>query len=198
MTSTSAEPLRESSVLLLVRALAAAGDRARALAAFDEYRDCLAAGTGLEPTPRVREVRQRIRACQPGEPVPSQTRPARPDGSCPGRRTPFLGREEECAVIADAVAGYGHRVVLVTGPSGIGQSALRAAAALRAAVPVLSVQAFAPDQDQPWSLAARLLGQAARRCRAGGGGAGGAGGQRAGRGGAGPRGAARYSTRQPG
>ena len=66
-------------------------------------------------------------------------------------------------MIADAAAGRGPRVVLVTGPSGIGKSALLAEAARRAGVPVLSAQAFAPDQDQAWSLAGRLLGQAARR-----------------------------------
>ena len=159
----AAEPLRESSVLLLVRALVAAGDQAAALAAFDEYRDRLASETGLEPTPQARYMRQRILARQPegGQPDSSQTRPARPDGSCPGRRNPFLGREEECAVIADAAAGHGPRVVLLTGPSGIGKSALLAEAARRADVPVLAAQAFAPDQDGAWSLAGRLLGQAA-------------------------------------
>lgn len=55
--AVAAEPLRESSVLLLVRALAAAGDQAGALAAFDGYRDRLAAGTGLAPTPPAREIR---------------------------------------------------------------------------------------------------------------------------------------------
>ena len=163
--AVAAEPLRESSVLLLVRALAAAGDQAGALAAFDEYRDRLAAQAGLAPTLQARKIRQRLLAGQPegGHPDPSRARPARPDGSCPGRENPFLGRDEECAAIADAAAGRGPRVVLVTGPGGIGKSALLAEAARRADVPVLSAQAFAPDQDQAWSLAGRLLGQAARR-----------------------------------
>ena len=52
---------------------------------------------------------------------------------------------------------------MVTGPSGIGKSALLAEAARRAGVPVLAAQAFAPDQDEAWSLAGRLLGQASRR-----------------------------------
>jgi DNA-binding SARP family transcriptional activator/tetratricopeptide (TPR) repeat protein len=161
----AAEPLCESSVLLLVRALAAAGDRAGALAAFDEYRGRLAAETGLEPTPEASQVRQRVLACQPGggQPDLSHARSARPDGSSPGRRDPFLGRERECAVVADAAAGRGPRVVLVTGPSGIGKSALLAEAAGRAGGPVLAAQAFAPDQHEAWSLAGRLLGQAARR-----------------------------------
>ena len=115
--------------MLLVRALAAAGDQAGAFAAFDEYRDRLAAETGLAPTPQARKIRQRILACQPegGQPGPSRAaRPAGSGGSSPGRMNPFLGRDEECAAIADAAAGRGPRVVLVTGPSGIGKSALLA------------------------------------------------------------------------
>ena len=59
-------------MLLLVRALAAAGDQAGALAAFDEYRNRLAAETGLEPTPQAREMRQRIlaRHREGGQPAP--------------------------------------------------------------------------------------------------------------------------------
>ena len=77
--AVAAEPLRESSVLLLVRALAAAGDQAGALAAFDEYRDRLAAETGLDPTPQARQVRQRMLAGQPagGQPGPSPCGAAR-------------------------------------------------------------------------------------------------------------------------
>ena len=68
----AAEPLRESSVLLLVRALAATGDQAGALAAFDEYRGRLAAEAGLDPTPQARQIRQRMAADPPaGEPDPS-------------------------------------------------------------------------------------------------------------------------------
>ena len=66
-------------------------------------------------------------------------------------------------MIAGVAAGHGPRVVLVTGPSGIGKSALLAEAARRADVPVLSAQAFAPDQDESWSLAGRLLAQACTR-----------------------------------
>jgi DNA-binding SARP family transcriptional activator len=160
--AVAAEPLRESSVLLLVRALAAAGDQAGALAAFDLYRERLAAETGLDPTPQALEIRQRALEGQParGQPAFSRAaRPARPHGSSPGR-DPFLGREEECAAIATAAAGHGPRVVLVTGPSGIGKSTLLAEATRRADVPVLAAQAFAPDQDEAWSLAGSLLRQA--------------------------------------
>jgi DNA-binding SARP family transcriptional activator len=58
----AAEPLRESSALLLVRALAAAGGQAAALSAFAEYTDRLAVETGLQPTQHARAVCQRILA----------------------------------------------------------------------------------------------------------------------------------------
>jgi DNA-binding SARP family transcriptional activator/tetratricopeptide (TPR) repeat protein len=160
--AAAAEPLRESSVLLLVRALAAGGDQAGALAAFDGYRDRLAAETGLDPTPQAREIRQHVLAGQPAHGRPA-TSLARPRGSSPCRQDPFFGREEECAAIAAAAAGNGPRAVLVTGPGGVGKSALLGEAARRASVPVLSAQAFAPDQDEAWSLAGRLVAQAVRR-----------------------------------
>ena len=84
--------------------------RPGALGAFDEYRDRLTAETGLEPTPQARQIRQRILAGQPadGKPRPRHiSRPAGSHGSLAGRGDPFLGRYEECALIADAAAGRG-------------------------------------------------------------------------------------------
>ncbi|MHB1597217.1 MAG: AAA family ATPase, partial [Streptosporangiaceae bacterium] len=147
--AVAADPLRESSVLLLARALDAACDRAGALTALDEYRDRLAAETGLSPTSEATGLRQLI-----------LTRPA--TGPTPIlRQGPFLGRDEECAVITSAATGHGPRAVLVSGPPGVGKSALLAAAARRSGVPALAVQAFVADRDQAWSLAARLLCRAA-------------------------------------
>jgi DNA-binding SARP family transcriptional activator len=93
--AVAAEPLRESSVLLLARALAAGGDRAAALAAFDEHRDLLANETGLEPTPQARQIRQRILAGQPSRRRPDsrQAAPAGPHGRPADCGNPFLGRE---------------------------------------------------------------------------------------------------------
>ena len=161
----AAEPLRESSVLLLVRALAAAGNQAGALAAFDQYRDRLAAEIGLEPTLRASEIRQQVLAAPDRTPAADVTGAglsARPPGPAFAGRASFLGREQECSAISAAAAGNGPRVVLITGASGIGKSALLAEAARRADVPVLSAQAFAPDQHESWSLARRLLAQACR------------------------------------
>lgn len=93
----AADPLRESSVLLLVRALAAVGEQAAALSAFTEYTGRLAAEAGLQPTPRAREVCLRIlggaAAGGPLEPRASGRRPAPGDlvAGLPSRWRDMLG-----------------------------------------------------------------------------------------------------------
>ena len=152
------EPLRETSAVLLVRALAASGNRAGALAAFDSFRRRLACEAGLDPSSDAQDLRQRI--------LRGPSFPASPErGSArrlirPSLPEPFIGRHDECAAILAAGAGRGPRVVLVTGPNGVGKSRLLAEAARLVRAPVLDGQAFAPDRDEAWSLARRLLRQA--------------------------------------
>ncbi len=55
-------PLREDTVLLLATALTAAGRQEEALAAIDGYRVRLGEELGLDPSPRVGEVRQQLLA----------------------------------------------------------------------------------------------------------------------------------------
>ena len=154
------EPLREASAMLAVQALATSGDQAGALAAFDSFRHRLASEAGLSPSPDAQELRQRILRGQPflaesGEGAARRrTRPPQPE--------PFVGRQDECAAILRAAADRGPRLILVTGPSGAGKSRLLAEAGRLAQVPVLDCQAFAPDRDEAWSLAGRLLRQAWR------------------------------------
>ena len=150
------EPLRESSAMLVIQALAAGGDQAGALVAFDSFRRGLASEAGLAPSPAAWEQRQRILGARvlPAAPGPS-VRHARGHG-----RGPLAGREEECAAILAAAAGDGPRVVLITGPAGAGKSRLLEEAARLVHMPVLAVQASAADQDEAWSLAGRLLCQA--------------------------------------
>ena len=154
------EPLREASAMLAVQALAASGDQAGALAAYDSFRRRLAREAGIDPSPDAQELRQCILR---GLPWPAKagdgtagrhTRPSRPEL--------FVGREDECAAILAAAAGRGPRLVVITGPGGVGKSRLLAEAGRLARVPVLDGQAFAPDRDEAWSLAARLLRQAWR------------------------------------
>ena len=152
------EPLRESSAMLAVQALAARGDQAGALAAFDSFRRRLASEAALAPSAAARELRQRILR---GEPVPAGPQPGPASRHIrPPLPGPFTDRDDEVAAILAAAAGHGPRVVVITGPGAAGKSRLLAEAARLVRLPVLAVQAFAPDRDEAWSLAGRLLCQA--------------------------------------
>lgn len=76
--------------MLTVRALAATGDPAGALAAFDAFRDRLADETGLDPSPAALRLRQCVLRGQPpppcGQPGIPAVRPAQP--------VPLTGRDD--------------------------------------------------------------------------------------------------------
>ncbi|MFC6374704.1 AfsR/SARP family transcriptional regulator, partial [Nonomuraea thailandensis] len=57
------DPYDEEAHRLLMTALARAGNRAGALACYDELRRRLTAELGVEPAPETREVRQRLAPC---------------------------------------------------------------------------------------------------------------------------------------
>ena len=59
-TLVVAEPLRESAVALLMRALVATGRQADALAAFARLRERLADELGLDPSPSLRDLQQQV------------------------------------------------------------------------------------------------------------------------------------------
>jgi DNA-binding SARP family transcriptional activator len=158
------EPLRESSAMLAVRALAASGNRAEALAAFDSFRRRLARETGLDPSPGTLELRQRVLL---GQPVPlAAANEAAGLSARPPEPGPFVGRQQECAAILAAAAGHGPRLVVVTGPGGVGKSRLLTEAARLAQVVVLGCRGYPPDRHEAWSVAGRLLRQARRRAGA--------------------------------
>ena len=112
------EPLREASAMLAVQALAASGDQAGALAAYDSFRRRLAREAGIDPSLRrtgtapVHTARPAIACSQPGDGTAGlHTRPP--------RQELFVGREDECAAILAAAAGRGPRLVVITGPGGV-------------------------------------------------------------------------------
>lgn len=116
-------PLRESSTRLLIRALAADGRVGDAMAVAMEFRDRLRERTGLDPSPALASLEQRVAAgsefCQaetnPGPGVTSRRRPAPPAG-------PLVGRERERAEIVRLLSA--HRVVTLTGTGGVGKTSL--------------------------------------------------------------------------
>lgn len=124
------DPYDEGARRRLMQALAAAGQRAAALAQYDECRQLLADELGVEPDDETTSLYQQIR---------DDARPALA-GSRPGRRlpsglpldvTPFVGREAELRRIAALLDEPDCRLVTLVGPGGIGKTrlAVRAAAA---------------------------------------------------------------------
>jgi DNA-binding SARP family transcriptional activator len=134
----AAEPLLETAHQLLMRAHAAAGDRAEALRAYDRCRRILVDELGVGPSPETEWLHLALlrddgpRA--PAAPAVADAAASRLAGetASPGA---FVGRAAELARLArawEAARAGRRRVVLVGGEAGIGKTRL-AAEAVRAA-----------------------------------------------------------------
>jgi DNA-binding SARP family transcriptional activator len=156
--AVAAEPLREAANLALVRALAAAGDQAGALAAFEDYRRRLAEELGLDPSKEAFDLQGRIIRHEPLVPRGARAGPSRPVS--PSVELAFVGRDREVDAVLAALAPEQTGIVLVAGRSGAGKSRLLAEVAERLSFAVLSARAFLPERDEPWALARSLLREA--------------------------------------
>ena len=142
--AAGAEPLREAAAIVLIRALAAAGDRAAALAELDDYRRRLADELGLDPSLAIDTLHRQLLRPDPGAP---------PGGGIAGfGGLRFVGRDD---VARQAVAGLSRGVVRIAGRSGTGKS--RLLDAIGAMLPATRAAAHWAERDEPWSLARSLL-----------------------------------------
>ena len=152
------EPLREPSALLLARALAASGDQVAALRAIDALRSRLGEEVGLELSAEALALETGLQRGEsveaPRQPLVASARRGAFDGLS------FVGRDEELDAVLAAVAGPEPGAAFVVGPGGTGKSRLLAEAAARSDSPVLTVRAFLPERNEPWSLARALLREA--------------------------------------
>lgn len=139
--AVAAAPLREPAHLLLVQALAANGDSAAALAAYDRLRTVLADELGIDPSGAAEHLHTRLLR---GESA------GRREGG-PGQ-LPFVGRSRELAALRG-----GGRVVLLAGQPGAGKSRLLAELAATTPGAVVSARAVLPEREYPWSLCRPLL-----------------------------------------
>ncbi|QSB15031.1 winged helix-turn-helix domain-containing protein [Natronosporangium hydrolyticum] len=128
------EPARERLWAQLLRALAATGQPAEALATFEAARRTLADQYGVDPSPQLREVHRAILRGDAevlGPAAPSETPPAglpkRSEPPLPAPLTSFVGRDAELAQLATLLATS--RLVTVTGPGGVGKTRLALSAA---------------------------------------------------------------------
>src|SRR5215470_6102399 len=152
----AADPLAERPRELLMRALAAVGRQADALAVYAQAREALADQLGVDPSPRLEEVylavlRQEVPAAvsagtsssYPERAVPPPQPPARlPVGQRPP--TSFIGRDADVSGVLKKLAD--ERLVTLTGPGGVGKTRLAAEAAARLGTPAWFAE-LAPVSD---------------------------------------------------
>jgi predicted ATPase/DNA-binding SARP family transcriptional activator len=126
---TAADPLAERCTALLMRALAATGRQAEALAVYQRTRGLLADSLGVDPSPQLNQAYLAVLRQE----VPPATAPsaaASPAGAW-YRPTSFVGRDQEVTGLLKQLAA--ERLVTLTGPGGVGKTRLAAEAAARLA-----------------------------------------------------------------
>lgn len=120
----AADPLAERPRALLMRALAAAGRQAEALASYAQARELLAESLGVDPSPALEQIYLDIlRGKEPDIITALAPRPA--DASSPQvptALTSFVGRDDEMSLLLKLLGGS--RLVTLTGPGGVGKTRL--------------------------------------------------------------------------
>ncbi|MEU3224918.1 BTAD domain-containing putative transcriptional regulator [Streptomyces sp. NPDC006976] len=146
-------PLRERLRAAQITALHRVGRRTEALAAYDDCRQQLSRELGLEPGTAVRGAYRAVLA---------DAAPPRPSGAAAGPRllppglADFTGRAREAEAVAARLGGEGGPPVLLTGPAGVGKTALAVHVAHRLAAHypdgVVATRLCAEDGSvRPWA-----------------------------------------------
>ncbi|HET7532868.1 MAG TPA: BTAD domain-containing putative transcriptional regulator [Nocardioidaceae bacterium] len=135
------DPLRDRAVGLLVDALHRHGRTADALHTFEIYREVLAEELGLDPSPTLAALHQRVLRQELPEPQARSTAPSRvppqrsasgASGAAPAARDTgpsrgdlrggLIGRDEDAADVSELLETGG--LVTLVGPGGVGKSRL--------------------------------------------------------------------------
>jgi predicted ATPase/DNA-binding SARP family transcriptional activator len=144
-------PLNENLTALLMRALAASGRQAGALAAYESLRARLAEELGIDPGDQVQAVHLEVlRGKVKVTPDGGNGGRARRRTNVRAQLTSFVGREDEVGRVGKALATY--RLVTLVGPGGAGKTRLAIEAAAQIAAGAADsfeagpgAGAFAPD-----------------------------------------------------
>ncbi|MCI0474997.1 MAG: tetratricopeptide repeat protein [Anaerolineales bacterium] len=121
------DPWREEAHRQKMHLLALNGQRGDALAQYETCRRVLAAELGVAPTQATTKLYEQIRD---GALAPLPPPAVSPPHNLPAPLTPFVGRADELAKIAERLANPDCRLITLVGPGGIGKTRL----ALRAAM----------------------------------------------------------------
>jgi predicted ATPase/DNA-binding SARP family transcriptional activator len=123
------DPWREEAHQQLMRLFARGGQRSAALAQYATCRRILARDLGVAPAEETTTLYERIRDAAPNSanhtPSAARTHPH----ALPIPSTPLIGRERECAELADWLENPDCRLITIIGPGGIGKTRLALAAA---------------------------------------------------------------------
>jgi len=133
--AVAADPLDEAAHRWYMSAAAAAGEQAKALAAYEALRQRLGRELGADPAPQTRELHLAILREQDGGLARSGFGRAAPPGPKPGAIL-LAGRDRESKELREAwaaAAGGQPGLVTITGEAGIGKTTLAEALAAEAA-----------------------------------------------------------------
>ena len=148
---------RESAVRAVMRAIALAGDRAGALALYEEFIARLRRELGAEPDAETQALAERVRQERAWR-LPEGAPPQPASGGAGDQHVPLVGRAAELERLTEAWTACRTKsrgtVVVIEGDAGTGKTRLAEELVVRARVDgavVVRVRAVEADGAEPWS-----------------------------------------------